>query len=214
MLLVSLFFLRCCVHCKGMIKTFKKGFTLIELLVVIAIIGVLTTIVVSELSQAREKAKIARMTQEIRSFQNALELYYADNGEYPFHGDSAHNYYIITPTNTANGLYYDDLRTKMEPYFNLDEMFDDLPNSFQGSFVFSPVYNPSSCPNQAPGGNLQTYAFTFTTFEQELDPYTGGSYITSFNNSPIIDAYYVNSTYSSSGHFGSYYRHNHCASLN
>lgn len=62
---------------------FKKGFTLIELLVVVSIIGVLATVVLSSLDQARSRARDAQRISELRQFQTSLELYYLDNNEYP-----------------------------------------------------------------------------------------------------------------------------------
>jgi len=50
----------------------EKSFTLIELLVVIAIIGVITSIVLVNLSGTREKATFARGQQFSQSIQNAL----------------------------------------------------------------------------------------------------------------------------------------------
>lgn len=61
----------------------QKGFTLIELLVVIAIIGILSTLAVFSLNNARQKARDAKIVSDIRSIQTQLELYYNDNGVYP-----------------------------------------------------------------------------------------------------------------------------------
>lgn len=61
----------------------KNGFTLIELLVVISIIGVLATIVLGSLSDARARARDAKRLADIRTIQLALEIYNLDNGIYP-----------------------------------------------------------------------------------------------------------------------------------
>jgi len=61
----------------------KKGFTLIELLVVIAIIGLLSTLAVVALGQARVKARDSKRLSDLKQIQTALELYYTDNSAYP-----------------------------------------------------------------------------------------------------------------------------------
>ena len=61
----------------------KKGFTLIELLVVIAIIGLLSTLAVVALGQARLKARDSKRLADLKQLQTALELYYTDNNAYP-----------------------------------------------------------------------------------------------------------------------------------
>lgn len=61
----------------------KAGFTLIELLVVISIISLLSSIVLTSVNSARGKARDARRLADLRQIQNALALYYDDNGSYP-----------------------------------------------------------------------------------------------------------------------------------
>lgn len=60
-----------------------RGFTLIELLVVIAIIGVLSSVVLASLNQARIKARDTSRISQLAEIRKALELYYLDYGYYP-----------------------------------------------------------------------------------------------------------------------------------
>ncbi|MDO8621921.1 MAG: type II secretion system protein [bacterium] len=61
----------------------RKGFTLIELLVVIAIIGLLSTLAVVAMSNARQKARDAKRVSDIKQMQSALDLYATDKNGYP-----------------------------------------------------------------------------------------------------------------------------------
>lgn len=61
----------------------SKGFTLIELLITIAIIGILTTIAIVSLGNARVKSRDAKRFTDIKQIATALELYFSDNGAYP-----------------------------------------------------------------------------------------------------------------------------------
>ncbi|MDP2709366.1 MAG: type II secretion system protein [bacterium] len=64
----------------------QQGFTLIELLVVIAIIGLLSTLAVVALNNARMKSRDAKRVSDIKQIQTALELYYNDANAYPATG--------------------------------------------------------------------------------------------------------------------------------
>lgn len=59
-----------------------KGFTLIELLVVISIIGILSSVVLASLNEARNKASLEAVRQDLRTLANEAAIYYESNGNY------------------------------------------------------------------------------------------------------------------------------------
>ncbi|HMA78617.1 MAG TPA: type II secretion system protein [Candidatus Paceibacterota bacterium] len=61
----------------------QSGFTLLELLVVIAIIGVLSSIALASLADAREGARDTSRITMLREMRTAMQLYYTEFGEYP-----------------------------------------------------------------------------------------------------------------------------------
>ncbi len=64
----------------------KSGFTLVEVLIVISIIGLLASIILVGLGTFRSRGRDTRRIADIRATQNALELYYTKNSEYPADG--------------------------------------------------------------------------------------------------------------------------------
>ncbi len=69
----------------------KKGFTLIELLVVISIIGLLSSIVVSNLTTAKVKAKDTRRKADMHNILVAINLFYNKYGYLPTTSGSAYS---------------------------------------------------------------------------------------------------------------------------
>jgi prepilin-type N-terminal cleavage/methylation domain-containing protein len=59
----------------------RKGFTLIELLVVIAIIGFLSSVTLTGVNTARQKARDTRRISDLRQMRIALLFYYEDQFE-------------------------------------------------------------------------------------------------------------------------------------
>jgi len=60
-----------------------RGFTLIELMVVVVILGILAGLVIPKIMGRPEEAKRLKARMQIEQLEQALKLYYLDNGDYP-----------------------------------------------------------------------------------------------------------------------------------
>ena len=61
----------------------RRGMTLIEIIIVIAILGVMMSAAVVALIPALEKAKRDTAAQDLATFKNALDIFYARKSKYP-----------------------------------------------------------------------------------------------------------------------------------
>ncbi|MFQ5710066.1 MAG: type II secretion system major pseudopilin GspG [bacterium] len=61
----------------------QQGFTLIEIMVVIVILGILAMFIVPKIMHRPEEARRLKAVMQIANLEQALKLYYLDNGFYP-----------------------------------------------------------------------------------------------------------------------------------
>ena len=78
----------------------NKGFTLIELAVVLAIIAVLAAVLTPVVTGYLEQARLSRAQADVRTIADAIKLYHADTGVWPFFDSAA---YAATGSTVADG---------------------------------------------------------------------------------------------------------------
>jgi len=144
------------------------GFTLIELLVVISIIGVLSSVVLTSLTEVRARARDTKWLAELKQIQTVMAVYKNDTGYYP--GD----------VSSANGssqfqLALNDL--VVEGYFDETKGIP-LPTLNGGGKLYyfdcehwntSGIPGYSNCINIFPGYTAEGYVIVFNTESIELD---------------------------------------------
>jgi len=109
------------------LTTIQKGFTLIELLIVVAVISVLASIILTNLSQAKAKARDAIRLQDIDTLVKAIESYYIEYGVWPGEADTGGA--IISPK------FSSDLKNDLTAAGILEEVpGDPLENADYSNF--------------------------------------------------------------------------------
>lgn len=70
----------------------KRGFTIIEVIVVVTIIGLLTSVVVANINNAKGKARDLKRHADLKAISTALTQYYLAHNKYPSWYDNGINY--------------------------------------------------------------------------------------------------------------------------
>ncbi|HZH56997.1 MAG TPA: type II secretion system major pseudopilin GspG [Burkholderiaceae bacterium] len=65
----------------------QRGFSLIEVMVVVVIIGIMAALIVPNLMDRPDQARVVAARQDIATLMQALKLYRLDNGRYPSASD-------------------------------------------------------------------------------------------------------------------------------
>lgn len=103
----------------------KRGFTLLEILVSITIIAVLTAIGIVSYSSVNKRSRDVKRKSDLEQVRSALEMYRADNGEYPNIGsgflnasgldtdlvDSGYMPQVPDDPDSSENYYYDAIDT-------------------------------------------------------------------------------------------------------
>jgi len=124
----------------------QSGFTLIELLVVISIVSLLSSVVLSAVNTARQKATNTQVLSVAREYRNAIELYRLNSpsGGLPDPGDTVSTYCLgsYPPDGfcTSNSSYWENsgLKTALETY--LPTFPTAKPVTYLSEQFYGPLY--------------------------------------------------------------------------
>src|SRR5262245_4590203 len=132
-------------------STRHRGFTLIELLVVIAIIAVLIALLLPAVQSAREAARRAQCTNNLKQIGLAVHNYHSGHGSIPPSGTRSAGWYGYQPGMDFVQQY--SMKTHLLPYLEQQAVFN----------AFNMMQNPgplaAGTPIQAYGGAVNSTAY-------------------------------------------------------
>jgi len=177
-------------------KARARAFTLIELLVVIAIIGVLIALLLPAVQSAREAARRAQCSNNLKQIGLALHNYESANGSFPWTQGVVSTWYPTVnngqlPWNGGNGQEYANFGALalMLPFMEQQPVYSSLNFSFGANWYTLPgsddpvqftgitaVIGSFLCPSDANGvGRNNYHASNGTNFDWWSRPAGAGA---------------------------------------
>jgi prepilin-type N-terminal cleavage/methylation domain-containing protein len=158
-----------------------KGFTLIEVMVVITIIGILASVLYANFGDARQNARNKAMRAALSEVQLALEVYKAQNSQYPAAlTDLIPDFIADLPANSDSGnsscaITY-DVESVNKSYYKLT-----AARCFAGATSLSTGVNENDdyarCPSSCTTCNGTTFDNTYknsVNFYESMAVYSAG----------------------------------------
>lgn len=141
----------------------RSGFTLVELLVVIVIIAILAAITMVAYNGIQGRARDAGRLSDIETIAKALELYYGDNGQYPY-GSCTSGCLINGSWSDTNDGSWANLASALVPKYISSMPTEPKPTNgaspiTAGNFGYAYYANKSTYCGTAPG---QMYILVYT----------------------------------------------------
>ena len=96
----------------------KKGFTLIEVLITVTILAILAMIGLATYAQSQRTARDGKRKADLQAIRSALEMYKADQGNYPATGDYPSE---LIDERYIKSMPLDPSHPKLEYGYTLDE---------------------------------------------------------------------------------------------
>ena len=70
----------------------QKGFATLEVILMIVVIGILATVAIPRFTDITTKANTAKIQSDLATLDNAISIYFMENGEYPDNISKLKNY--------------------------------------------------------------------------------------------------------------------------
>lgn len=142
----------------------KRGFTLIELLVVIAIIGILASMILVAISNAKMKTRDAQRKSDLTQIKKTLSIYYADKNPNTFKYQKSA--VVVTAENTGlDSTYMKTVPSDPTGQNNYLYQTDGVEGNAQNFALFCALENKSDGEinkTNPLGGDMPGSAYNFS----------------------------------------------------